>query len=63
MLGAGSGADSSVTTSAESCAGDWATSGDGPGVRGMYRLFVVGSNGLMIILLMGTYGGVPAWAK
>ena len=57
MLGAGSGADSSVTTSAESGAGA------GPGVRGMYRLFVVGSNGLMIILLMGTCGGVSAWAK
>ena len=57
MLGAGSGVDSSVTTSAESGAGA------GPGVRGMYRLFRVGSNGLMIILLMGTCGGVSAWAK
>lgn len=55
MLGAGSGVDSSVTTSAES--------GAGPGVRDMYRLFIVGSNGLMIILLMGTCSGVSAWAK
>ena len=53
MLGAGSGA----TASAESGAGA------GPGVRDMYRLFIVGSNGLMIILLMGTCSGVSAWAK
>lgn len=59
MLGAGSGVDSSVTTSAKSGAG----AGAGPGVRGMYRLFIVGSNGLMIILLMRTCSGVSTWTK
>lgn len=55
MLGAGSGVDSSATTSAES--------GAGPGVRDMHRSFIVGSNGLMTILLMRTCSGVSAWAK